>query len=243
MNETNQSKQGKEETPKTVLGGRAAVKSSGLKRTLSKKWVSPAVFIAAAAIIVTLMWIYQGADQKTSTTESASPAEVSQGSDTKTGGEKAAEPAATITESLQWPVASFKDMKVLTPFYDASASEEERQAAMVQEGNTFVASTGIDITSPDGLPFDVLASAAGKVTLVDNHPTSGNEVEITSADGLVTVYQSLSDVQVKVGDEVAQGTVIAKSGRSEAGKDLGNHLRYTTLQNGVPVNPSDLIKE
>lgn len=242
MNETNQTKPSKEEASKTDLGARAA-KSSGWKRTLSKKWVSPAVFIAAAAIIVTLMWIYQGADQKTSTTESNSPAEVSQGNDTATGGEKSSEPAAATAGSLKWPVASFKDMKVLTPFYDANASEEERQAAMVQEGNTFVASTGIDIASPDGLPFDVLASAAGKVSLVDEHPTNGSEVEITSAGGLVTVYQSLSDVQVKVGDEVAQGTIIGKSGRSEAGKDLGNHLRFQTVQNGEPVNPGDLIQE
>ncbi len=81
MNDQNQSKpkQRPEETPKTVLGGTSAAKSSsGWKNLFAKRWVSPAIFMAAAAIIVTLMWIYQGADQTSPTTGKPDSTEVSQ---------------------------------------------------------------------------------------------------------------------------------------------------------------------
>ena len=68
MNEQDQKNQ-KQEPPKNNLGGRNAAPSSPYKKTLSRKWISPAVFVAAAAIIVTVMWVYQDNSQKTSTTQ------------------------------------------------------------------------------------------------------------------------------------------------------------------------------
>ena len=86
---------------------------------------------------------------------------------------------------------------------------------LIQNGNTFVANQGIDLAKADDKTFDVSAALSGIVSLVDTHPLNGNYVEIKHADGIVTVYQSLNEVKVKVGDEVKQGTVIAQAGRSE----------------------------
>lgn len=247
MNDQNQSKpkQRPEETPKTVLGGTSAAKSSsGWKSLFAKRWVSPAIFMAAAAIIVTLMWIYQGADQTSPTTGKAVTTEDSKEGTTETQGkDDQAQEVIAGNESIKWPLADRAALQVELPFYDEKASDEEREAALVQVGETFSPHMGIDFVDPSGKTFDVLAALSGKVTYVKAEPTNGNVIEITHEGGLVTVYQSVTDVAVEVGDDVTQGTVIAKAGRNDLERDLGIHLHYETRSNGKPVNPSSLITE
>ncbi|MGO4547513.1 peptidoglycan DD-metalloendopeptidase family protein [Paenibacillus sp. 2TAB23] len=247
MNDQNQSKpkQRPEETPKTNLGGASAAKSSsGWKNLFAKRWVSPAIFMAAAAIIVTLMWIYQGTDQTTPTTGKADSTEVSQEGTTETQG-KGDEAVEVIAgnEAIKWPVASIEALQVELPFYDEKATDEEREAALVQIGDTFTPHMGVDFVDPSGKTFDVLAALSGKVTYVKTEPTNGNVIEITHEGGLVTVYQSVTEIAVEEGDDVTQGTVIAKAGRNDLERDLGIHLHYETRNNGKPINPSSLIAE
>lgn len=246
MNDQNQSKpkQRPEETPKTVLGGTSAAKSSsGWKNLFAKRWVSPAIFMAAAAIIVTLMWIYQGADQTSPTTGKPDSTEVSQEDAATQGKDNETPEVVAGDELMMWPLANKEALQVELPFYDEKATDAEREAALVQVGETFTPHMGIDFVDPSGKTFDVLAALSGKVTYVETEPTNGNVIEITHAGGLVTVYQSVTDVAVAVGDEVRQGTVIAKAGRNDLERDLGIHLHYETRSNGKPVNPSSLIAE
>jgi stage II sporulation protein Q len=102
---------------------------------------------------------------------------------------------------------------------------------------------GVDLASADNKAFDVVAAMSGKVTLVEIHPTNGNVVEITHPNGLRTIYQSLGDVQVNNGDEVKQGTIIAKAGRNELEKDEGVHLHFEVRDNEKPVNPNLFLEE
>jgi stage II sporulation protein Q len=247
MNDQNQSKpkQKPEETPKTVLGGTSAAKSSsGWKNLFAKRWVSPAIFMAAAAIIVTLMWIYQGADQTKSTTGKVDPTEVSQGDTTAPQGKGDETPEVVLGDELmQWPIADKAALKEEISFYDEKSSDAEREAALVQVGDTYSPHMGIDFVDPSGKTFDVQAALSGKVTYVKTEPTNGNVIEITHEGGLVTVYQSVTDIQVAEGDDVTQGTVIAKAGRNDLERDLGIHLHYETRNNGKPINPSSLITE
>ncbi|MFC4777849.1 peptidoglycan DD-metalloendopeptidase family protein [Paenibacillus sp. GCM10023252] len=246
MNDQNKPKSRPEETPKNALGGTPAIKSSnGFKRLLSRKWVTPAMFMAAAAIIVTLMWIYQGADQSTPTTEKANPTEVSQGNDENAGTEEEAVGVISGNETMRWPVANKDELQVAIPYYDEKGTEAEKQAALTvsQDGSTYTPHTGVDFASKDNMPFDVMAALSGKVTLVEKHPTNGNVVEITHSDGLVTMYQSLSNVTVKQGDEVKQDTVLGQAGRSDLEKDLGIHAHFEVRKDGKAINPASLIQE
>jgi Membrane proteins related to metalloendopeptidases len=232
-----------EEASKLSRSG--AAKSSGWKRLLSKKWVSPALFMAAAAIIVTIMWLYQGTDKaETEPVDSKESAEVSDvtDADEAEADERTLEVIAD-GETLQWPVVDRSDLEIVLPHYDADAPSEERQQALLVSGTTFMPHMGIDLARPDNAAFDVAAAMSGKVTVAEQHPTNGYVVEIEHPDGLVTVYQSLSEISVKAGDEVKQGTLIAKAGRSELEKDLGVHLHFEVRQNGTPVNPQALLDE
>lgn len=231
-----------EEASKLSRSG--AAKPSGWRRLLSKKWVSPALFMAAAAIIVTIMWLYQGADKadvKPADDESAEVSDV-------TNNDEAAPDERTLEvlaegETLQWPVVDRSGLEIVLPHYDADAPSEERQQALLVSGTTYMPHMGIDLARPDNAAFDVTAAMSGKVTVAEQHPTNGYVVEIEHPDGLVTVYQSLSEIRVKAGDEVKQGTVIAKAGRSELEKDLGVHLHFEIRENGTPINPLALLDE
>ncbi|SDX27558.1 M23 family metallopeptidase [Paenibacillus sp. CF384] len=230
-----------EEAPKNVVGG-TAVKPSAWRKLLAKKWAAPSAFLAAAAIIVTLMWLYGGAGE-TSNKPASTDVEVSQGTtDGMTADQLPADDEAvnsSESELMKWPVDR-SQLDVVAPFYDAKATGEERQAALIQSGNTFVTNMGIDFAKND-TAFDVSAALSGRVIVSEKHPLNGNIVEIKHADGIVTVYHSLSDVQVKVGDEVKQGTVIAKAGRSELEKELGVHMHFEVRKDGKAINPNTFI--
>jgi murein DD-endopeptidase MepM/ murein hydrolase activator NlpD len=63
----------------------------------------------------------------------------------------------------------------------------------------------------------------------------GNVVVIDHGCGLQSFYAHLSSFDVKEGEEVKHGQVIAHSGQT--GLAGGDHLHFTMLLDGIPVNP------
>lgn len=246
MKEENQKKQNHEESPKNSIGV-TEPSTSTWKKLLSKRWVYPAAYVAAAAIILTLVWVYQDAGSNkplqsdTTVTNSATlPAggspEVDKGSDKTVN-------TMAVSEDLAWPVANAKEVKIVKPFYEKEGTPEDHQAALVQYNDTFIPNTGIDLAREDGKPFEVKAAMSGKVTRVEDHAVLGYVVEITHANNLKTVYESLTDVAVKQGQEVKLGDKIASAGRNEMEKDLGNHVHFAVYENDELVNPTTVLPQ
>ena len=98
--------------------------------------------------------------------------------------------------------------------------------------------TGIDIRGEIGEP--VHATAAGKITIAGWDGGYGNMVEIDHGNGLATRYGHLSEIDVRVGDEVRIGQVIGRIGST--GRSTGPHLHYETRINGEPVNPQRFLE-
>ncbi|MFC0216377.1 peptidoglycan DD-metalloendopeptidase family protein [Paenibacillus chartarius] len=239
MNDKKQDLQ-KDEALKTVTGAQG---QSSWKKLLAKKWVFPAVYMAAAAIILTLMWVYQdAATNKSAATEPKGGLEVSS-NDTGAKGGQTAVPVNAAAETMQWPVKDKNAVTTGMQFYDASATNEVKAAATVHYNQQFTPHTGLDFTAKDNQPFDVVAALSGKVTAVENNPVVGHLVEVTSDNGLVTVYQSLADVKVTKGADVKKGDVIAKAGRNELEKDEGVHLHFEVRQDGNSVNPQQFLND
>jgi Peptidase family M23 len=63
----------------------------------------------------------------------------------------------------------------------------------------------------------------------------GNAVVIDHGCGLQSLYGHLSSVQVKPGEAVTRGQVIGLSGQT--GLAGGDHLHFSVLLDGIPVNP------
>lgn len=238
--QTPDSAQSAEQGKTGPIPGSYRPRSSARKPIFARKWMYPATYLAAAAIILALMWVVQDlrkpapdqADVVVNQTEGEEEAAV----------EEEALPAGAPAEHMQWP-ADPGEADVVVPYYDASATPDEKQAAIMQQGNRFAPNTGIVMAREDNGAFDVYAALSGEVTRSEKVPAVGNLVEITHEDGLRTIYYSLSDVEVRQGDAVAQGDRIGKAGRNEMGKDFGVHLHFEVHKDGEPVNPAMLLGE
>jgi stage II sporulation protein Q len=239
MNDQNKQFQN-QETPKSTEGA-AAAKSFSWKRFLAKKWVFPATYMAAAAIILTLMWVYQDGGSETLTEGEGQKEFYEQYIPSATEQLPDALAVTAPTETMSWPVEDRSAVEVVMGFFDSEASNEERQAAMIEYNDTFMPSVGISLSRQDFETFNVMAALSGTVTRVEKHPLMGNLVEITHNDGLKTIYQSLADVTVTNGAEVKQGDMIAKAGRNELQKALGVHMHFEVHENGQPVNPKSFL--
>jgi stage II sporulation protein Q len=240
MNDQKQGLQTKEEAPKTVQG--APTVTSPWKRLLAKKWVFPAAYMAAAAIILTFMWVYQDVGKK-AVSEKDLGLKVNDSAVVDNSKTPDALAVSTKAEAMQWPVKDMKELTTSLPFYDTKASNEVRQAAMIVYGDTLTPHVGVDLQKSESETFDVLAALSGKVTAVEQNPIVGNLVEITHSNGLVTVYQSLGEVSVTKNADVKKGDVIAKAGRNDLEKEEGIHLHFEVRQGsgGPAVNPETLI--
>ena len=92
---------------------------------------------------------------------------------------------------------------------------------------------GVDFKLPIGTP--VYAPAEGTVTYAGYMRGGGYTVIINHKGGYTTVYMHLSKFDVRKGQKVRIGQVIAKSGNT--GYSTGSHLHYEVHINGRAVDP------
>lgn len=97
--------------------------------------------------------------------------------------------------------------------------------------------TGVDVTADDGEP--VLAPNDGVVVLVDDQFFSGNSVVLDHGQGIYTMFFHLSKVEVRPGQAVLKGGVIARVGAT--GRATGAHLHWGVRMQGARVDPVQLI--
>lgn len=97
--------------------------------------------------------------------------------------------------------------------------------------------TGVDMRAPYGTLIH--AAQAGIVVYSGWKRGYGNTVIIDHGNGLATLYAHASSVEVRVGEMVSRGQVIAKVGST--GYSTGNHLHFEVRINGEPVNPKNYI--
>ena len=129
------------------------------------------------------------------------------------------------------------DVKLAKSFYDYKADSESQERSIILFEDTYMQNSGVDYTNAE--VFDVISILDGNVISVKEDNLLGTTIQVRHSNDLISVYQSLSEVIVKEGDEVIQGQIIAKSGTSNINKELGNHLHFELYYKGAIVNPEE----
>jgi murein DD-endopeptidase MepM/ murein hydrolase activator NlpD len=92
---------------------------------------------------------------------------------------------------------------------------------------------GFDLAVTAAVP--IVAANAGRVTHAGWLGIYGNSVILDHGLGVASLYAHLSSLDVARGDRVARGQAIGRSGMT--GLAGGDHLHFTMLVGGRPVNP------
>jgi murein DD-endopeptidase MepM/ murein hydrolase activator NlpD len=92
---------------------------------------------------------------------------------------------------------------------------------------------GFDLAATRSIPIP--AANDGTVVLSRYFGIYGNAIVLDHGYGLMTLYGHLSSLDVAEGTEVKRGATIGRSGAT--GLAAGDHLHFTTLLAGLPVNP------
>lgn len=96
---------------------------------------------------------------------------------------------------------------------------------------------GVDLNAATGTR--VKSAADGTVILAQWYFGYGKCIKVRHADGYVTLYGHLSRINVRPGQHVSQGQVIARSGRT--GSASCSHLHFEITRNGSHMNPMSFI--
>ncbi len=92
---------------------------------------------------------------------------------------------------------------------------------------------GMDFTAKTGTP--VFATGDAVVKKAKRSRGFGNLIVLDHGFGYETYYAHLSEFEVRRGDKVKRGEIIAKVGNT--GLSTGSHLHYEVHKNGRVVNP------
>lgn len=130
-----------------------------------------------------------------------------------------------------------ENVKIVKDYYDYKGEESKQENSLIYYQNTYIQSSGISYSN--GSTFDVVSILDGTVKEVREDPTLGNSITIEHENGIVSIYQSITNITVKQGDIINKGFVIATSSTSNISTDLNTHLYFELIIDGACVNPEN----
>ena len=101
--------------------------------------------------------------------------------------------------------------------------------------NVWATHNGVDIKADEGA--QVVAALSGTVEEVCTNEADGGVIVISHSDSSETVYAGLGSFSVKEGDKVNAGDVIGTVGELPTELDLGYHLHFEYIVDGMYKDP------
>ena len=146
------------------------------------------------------------------------------------------------------PVVNYNNDEIIKPFdsenidiainfYDKEAQASKQEQSLIKYQNTYMPNTGILYKSDE--KFDILSVLDGTVADITADEIIGNIITIKHTNNLITVYQSLNEVHVLIGDLVKKGDVIGTSGSNKIDSSSENMLLFEVINNGEYLNPEN----
>lgn len=144
-------------------------------------------------------------------------------------------PVVNVKEGIIRPYNA-NGVSMIKSFYDYKAEASDQQESLIYYDGTYLQNSGVDYGC-QGEQFDVLAILDGEVINVTENTLLGKTIEVKHDNGLISVYQSLGEVNVILNDQVTKGQVLGTTGVANIDAKLGNHLHFELIHNGENVNP------
>lgn len=142
-----------------------------------------------------------------------------------------------ITKNNVKVIKPFRNEKVTIGrgFYDFEGEQTNQEKSIIFYENTYMQNSGVDYVSDE--VFDVISVLAGKVISVDTDEVLGNIVKIEHDKNIITTYQGIDKVALKVGDVISQGTIVGVSGKSLVNSNYTTSLHFEVNYKGELVDP------
>lgn len=129
-------------------------------------------------------------------------------------------------------------VSIVQSYYDYKGNESDQTNSIIYYQDTYIQNCGISYSN-NNEPFDVVAVLDGEVIEVKEDTLLGNVIKVKHSESVISIYQSVSEINVSVGDNVTKGTTLATSSTSNIRSTLNNHLYFELLIDGVNVNPEE----
>lgn len=123
-------------------------------------------------------------------------------------------------------------------YYDKDASSEEQQNSLIFYENTYLPNTGVLYSSDN--EFEVSVAFSGKVSEILDDEFFGKCVVVEHNDKLRTYYYGLQNIDVAVGDELANNTVIGTA-KNNAIMNTKKTFLFEVYYNNELMNPEKFI--
>lgn len=147
------------------------------------------------------------------------------------------------------PVISTTNNKILKPYedenttilkdyYEKDSDKSKQETSLIYYQSTYMPNTGILYGNEN--QFDIIAVLEGTVENIIQDDIMGNIITIRHANNLTTTYQSLSIIDVLVGQSVNKGDIIGKSGSNKIETSTNNMLLFEVNHNGELINPNNI---
>jgi len=145
-------------------------------------------------------------------------------------------PVVNASDTIIRPFVA-EDVTVVKNYYDYKDDAKDQEQSLLFFENTYLQNSGVSYGREE--IFEVISVLDGTVTSITEDNSLGKIVEVTHSNDMISVYQSLSEVNVAENQEIKQGMIVGKSGTCNLEKDLNNHLHFELVVKGLVVNPED----
>lgn len=143
---------------------------------------------------------------------------------------------------------TFEDVEIATPsgYVTITESEAQMQKPQIPASNVKLTQSyrlfhpAVDLAAPFGteirpiLPGTVIHTQKSRFDY-------GNAIIVDHGNGITSLYAHLSKINVKMGDNVNNETVIGNMGST--GRSTGPHLHLEVRNNEKPINPASFVTE
>lgn len=137
-------------------------------------------------------------------------------------------------ESIIKPFSD-ENVKIIKNYYDKDSDNKTQENSLLLYEKTYMPNTGILYSNDTS--FDILCVIDGTVESIVADEIMGNIITVKHSNNLSTIYQSVNEVQVLIGDVLKQGDVIGNSGINKLIADSENMLLFEVVYNGTNLNP------